>query len=163
MNIPLREFWQSRPPRQRTALLLLAVILSVALFLWLALSANHARKQLKAAIPVLKAQAVRLDQQAAAYGQLRKTPATAVSKSDLRTLIQAQATAAGLAQALTRMDSPDANQVQAVFDNVPFAKWLAWVGSLQAQHIRLDVCRIEASMQPGMVKVTATLVRSLSP
>ena len=59
-----------------------------------------------------------------------------------------------------RIDAPDANQVQVVFGSVAFADWLAWIASLQTQHIRLDSSRIEALSTPGLVGVTATFVRA---
>ena len=62
--------------------------------------------------------------------------------------------------ALVRIDAPDANQVKVDFGALPFADWLAWVASLQAQQVRLDTCRIEALSTPGLVSVTATLVRA---
>ena len=46
-----------------------------------------------------------------------------------------------------------------VFGAVAFADWLNWVASLTSQQVRLDACRIEALSTPGLVSVTATLVR----
>jgi type II secretory pathway component PulM len=73
--------------------------------------------------------------------------------------VQAQAGATGLSRALQRIDALDANQVQVVFGAVAFADWLAWVAKLQAQHVRLDACRVEALTAPGLVSVSATLIR----
>ncbi len=74
--------------------------------------------------------------------------------------MQARIDAAGLAPALVSIEAPDANQVKVVFGALPFADWLAWVASLQAQQVRLDASRIEAMSTPGLVSVTATLVRA---
>jgi len=65
-----------------------------------------------------------------------------------------------LSGALVRIDAPDANQVVVVFGAVAFADWLNWIAGLRSQHVRLDTCRIEALSTPGMVSVTATLVRA---
>lgn len=159
MKAQMRQFWASRAPRERWVLATLAVILGAALYLWLVLSADRARLQLRATVTALRAQAVRLEQQAAEFERLRAAPAAPASQTDLRTLMQAQAGAFGLSRALVRIDALDAGQAQAVFGAVPFADWLAWVAGLQSQHVRLDTCRIEAMSTPGLVGVTATFAR----
>lgn len=137
-----------------------AVIVAVLLYLLLVLAANRARQQLSISVPTLKAQTARLDQYAAEYERLNNLPAAPSSATDLRTLAQAQINAAGLSKQLLRLDAANADQVQVVFGDVPFASWLGWVSSMQSQRVRLDICRIEAAATPGMVTVNATLVRS---
>jgi general secretion pathway protein M len=160
MRAQLRKAWESRAPRERAIIAALAVMLGAALYVWLVQSAGQARVQLRTGVTTLRAQAARLEQQAAELERLRAAPALSASQTDLRTLVQAQAGAAGLSRALVRIDAPDANQVTVVFGALPFADWLAWVASLQAQHVRLDACRIEALSTPGLISVTATLVRA---
>jgi general secretion pathway protein M len=159
MNAKLRTLWQSRAPRERVVIAVLAVLAGVASYVWLVQSAYQAHTRLRASIPALRAQAARLEQEAADLERLRSAPPASVSTTDLRTLVQAQAGAAGLSRALGRIDAPDANQVVAVFGAVAFADWLNWVASLKSQQIRLDACRVEALSTPGLVSVTATLVR----
>jgi general secretion pathway protein M len=159
MKLRLLNIWESRSPRDRVIIVVLAAVVGAALYLWLVQSAYRARAQLGTSLTALRAQAVRLNQDAAELERVRALPAPPASKTDLRTLVQARAEAAGLARALVRIDAPDANQVQVVFGAVAFADWLAWVASLQAEHIRLDTGRIEALSTPGMVGVTATLTR----
>jgi general secretion pathway protein M len=67
--------------------------------------------------------------------------------------------AARLSAALTRIDAPDADHVLITFGAVSFADWLDWIAALQAQHVRLEVARVEALSAPGMVSATATLTR----
>lgn len=160
MRALLRKAWESRSPRERAIVAALAVMLGAVLYVWLVQSAGRDRVQLRASVTTLRAQAARLDQQALEYGRLRAAPAAAASTTDLRTLVQARIDAAGLAPALVRIEAPDANQVKVVFGALPFADWLAWVASLQAQQVRLDASRIEAMSTPGLVSVTATLVRA---
>ena len=160
MRAQLRKLWESRAPRERMVVATLAVVLGAALYLWLVQSADRARVQLRATVTTLQAQAVRLEQQAVELERLRAAPAALASRTDLRTLVQAQAGAAGLSRALVRMDTPDSNQVQVVFGAVAFADWLAWVAGLQSQHIRLDTCRVEALSTPGLVSVTGIFVRA---
>jgi general secretion pathway protein M len=160
MKNRLRQLWESRSPRDRVAIAVLAAVVAAALYVWLLQSAYRARTQLGSSLSVLRAQAVRLNADAAELERLRSLPAPTAPQSDLRTQVQAQAGSAGLARAILRIDAPDANQVQVVFGSVPFADWLAWVSSLQTQQIRLDSSRIEALSTPGLVGVTATFIRA---
>jgi general secretion pathway protein M len=160
MRALLRKAWESRTPREQAIIAALAVMLGAALYVWLVQSAGRDRVQLRTSVTTLRAQTARLDQQALEYGRLRAAPAATASPTDLRTLVQAQVGGAGLSPALVSIDAPDANQVKVVFGALPFADWLAWVASLQAQQVRLDACRIEALSTPGLVSVTATLVRA---
>ena len=160
MKAKLRTLWQSRAPRERVVIAVLAVLAGVASYVWLVQAADRAHTRLRASVPALRAQAARLEQQAGELERLRSAPPVAASKTDLRTLVQAQAGAAGLSRALVRIDAPDANQVVVVFGAVAFADWLNWVAGLTAQQVRLEVCRVEALSTPGLVSVTATLVRS---
>ncbi len=160
MKNHLRKLWESRSPRDRVVIAVLAVVVAVALYLWLVQSAYRARAQLGASVSVLRTQAVRLNADAAEYERLRSIPAPPAPQTDLRTQVQAQAGSAGLARAIVRIDAPDANQVQVAFGSVPFAEWVAWIMSLQSQQIRLDSSRIEALSTPGLVGVTATFVRA---
>lgn len=160
MKARLRKIWESRSPRDRVLIAILAAVVAVVLYLWLIQSAQRARTQLDASLSVLRAQAIRLDLDATELERMRAMPVPPAAQTDLRTLIQARADAAGLTRALVRIDAPDANQAQVVFGAVAFAEWLAWVAGLQAERIRLDSGRIEALSTPGMVGVTATFTRS---
>lgn len=163
MRAQLRKVWESRAPRERAAIAVLAALLGVVLYGWLVQSGGRAHTQLRASVAALGAQAARLEQQAAELDRLRANPAPPVSQSDLRALVQAQAGAAGLARELVKIDAPDANQVVVVFGAVAFEDWLKWVDSMRAQQVRLDTCKIEALSTPGMVSVTATLLRAKHP
>ena len=160
MKARLAKIWVSRSPRDRVVIAILAAVVGAALYFWLAQSAYRARTQLGASLTALRAQASRLNLDAIELERVRAIPAPPAAQTDLRTLVQARAESAGLARALLRIDAPEANQVQVVFGAVAFPEWLAWVASLQAEHIRLDTGRIEALSTPGMVGVTATLTRA---
>ena len=160
MRARLRRLWESRAPLERAIVAALAVVLVAALYAGFVLSATRARVQLRASVMSLRSQAARVEQQAAELGRLRIAPVVSASQTDLRTLVQAQARDAGLSHALVRIDAPDADQVVVVFGAVAFADWLNWIAGLKAQQVRLDTCRIEALSTPGLVGVTATLVRA---
>jgi len=160
MKSQLLKMWESRSPRDRVIIVVLAAVVATALYFLLLQSAYRARTQLGSSLSALRAQASRLNLDATEVERLRTLPAPPASQTDLRTLLQARAEAAGLARALVRIDAPDANQVQVVFGAVAFSEWLAWVASLQAEHIRLDTGRIEALSTPGMVGIAATFTRA---
>ena len=160
MKARLRKLWESRSPRDRVMIAVLAAVVGSALYLSLVQLAYRARTQLGSSVSVLSAQALRLDSDANELARARAAPSAPAPQTDLRTQVQAQAGAAGLARALLRIDARDADQVQVVFGSVAFADWLAWVATLQAQHIRLDTSRIEALTTPGLVSVTATFARA---
>lgn len=160
MKAQLLKLWESRAPRERAVIAILMAVLAVALYWWLVQSGGTAHAKLHTRVPALRAQAARLEQHAAEIKRLRAAPPIPVSQADLRTLVQAQANAAGLSRSLVKIDAPDANQVVVVFGAVAFADWLNWVAGLKSQKIRLDACRIETLSTPGMVSVTATLLRA---
>lgn len=162
MRAHLRRAWESRAPQERAIIAVLGLLLGAILYVWFMHAAAISRVQLHTSVATLRAQAARLDQQALEYGRLRAAPATTASSTDLRTLLQTRIGEAGLSRALVRIDATEANRVNVVFGAVPFAEWLAWVASLQAQQVRLDACRIEALSTPGLVSVTGTFTRAKS-
>ena len=166
MNAPIRalyascvEYWQARAPREQLIIAVSAAVLGGALCVWLVHTVDRSRTELRNSVPALRARAELLAQQAVEFERLRAAPAVTMSKSDLRALVQAQAGAAGLSRALVSAEAVDINQVKVVFGAVAFADWLDWVAGLEAQHIHLDACRIEALAAPGMVSIAATLAR----
>lgn len=160
MNTKLRKLWESRAPRERAFIAAMTWVLAAVMYVLLLHSAQQARTQLLGSVTTLRAQAARVDQQAAEIERLRTAPAISTSPTDLRTLIQARASDAGLAQAMVRIDAVDANQVVVGFGAVAFADWLNWIAGLKSQQVRLDACRIEVLSTPGLVSVTATLLRA---
>ena len=162
MKARLLKLWESRSPRDRLLIAILAAVVAALLYLLLMQSAQRARAQLGASLSQLRGQALRLDQDATELERVRALPVPPAAQTDLRTLIQARADTAGLARALIRIDAPDANQVQVVFGAVAFADWLAWVASLQGERIRLDTGRIEALELENLVAVALATMFSAS-
>jgi type II secretory pathway component PulM len=160
MKARLRKLWEARSPRDRVIIAALAAVLGAAVYAGLVQTAGRARVQLGTSVATLRTQAARLDQHAVELERLRAAPAVSASHTDLRTLVQAQAGEAGLARALVRIEALDADQVVVVFGAVAFADWLTWITALNSQHVRLDTCKVEALSTPGLVSVTATLVRA---
>lgn len=159
MRERVRKAWQSRTPRERAVLVALGVVLAAACLVSLVQTATHARSRLRPSVTALRAQVASLDEQAREIERLRAAPPVAVSQSDLRSLVQAQI-GAELSRALVRIDARDSDEVEVVFGAVPFAKWLSWIAGLKAQQVRVASSRVEALTSPGLVSVTATLVRA---
>lgn len=160
MMMKLRQLWESRAPRERKIIILVAALVGAVLYGWLVHTADVARTHLRTSVTTFRALAARVEHEAAEYESLRsKTPATP-SKTELRALVQAQIDAQGLGRSTTRIEATSPNDVQVVFGAVPFADWLKWVTSLQSQQVRLDTCRIETLSTPGLVSVTATVTRA---
>jgi type II secretory pathway component PulM len=162
MKARLRTLWEASSPGERAAIATVVVLMGAVAYLLLVQSAGRARERYAASAPALRAQASRLEQQAAEYERLRASPVVTASETDLRTVIQREAEAAGLSGMIGRLDAKEANQVQVVFGEVPFADWLDWVSKLQSQQVRLEACRLEALSTAGLVSVTATFVRTIS-
>src|SRR3954468_10405620 len=161
MKDRLLKLWESRSPRERAIVAVAGVVLGIFIYVVLVQTATRARMQLRNSVSPLRAQASSLEQQAVELERVRAAPPLLASQTDLRTLIQADAAAAGLSRSLDSVDALDANQVALVFGAVPFSDWHHWIVGLQLQQVRLDACRIEAmSTTPGLVSVTATLVRA---
>lgn len=163
MIAQLRNLWASRAPGERTVIAVLSAIVATALFAWLLQSAELARGRLQASLIELRAQAARLDLDAADAARLRELPVTPSPQADLRSLLQSRAAAAGIDRAIVRIEMPDADRAQVVFGAVSFADWLTWVAALQEQRVRLESGRIEAMATAGTVAVTATFSRARQP
>jgi type II secretory pathway component PulM len=156
------DFWHARTPGEKMALALTFAVAAAVLYAWLVQSTTEARTRLQVNVVSLRAQSAQLEQQSAEYARLRSTPVPTVAQTDFRTLIQTQADAAGLAQALIKINVQDVHRLQLTFGATSFAAWLDWAQALQLQQIRIEAARIEALSTPGLVSVTATLARSPS-
>jgi type II secretory pathway component PulM len=160
MKAQLLKLWESRSPRERTIIAAAGVVLGIFIYVALVQTATRARIQLRSSVLSLRAQANSLEQQAVELERVRAAPPLLASQTDLRTLVQSEAAAAGLSRSLVSIDALDANQVAVVFGAVAFADWHNWIVALNLQQVRVDACRIEAMSTPGLVSITATLARA---
>ena len=150
--------WKSRAPRERKLIGILSVVLFVALYLWLVTTAESARDQLRASIPILRIQAYELEQQASEYERLNVRLAPSLP-GELRELLQTGIDNAGLSHALTGIDKIDGDQAVVACRAVSFVEWLEWVTRMQSNNIRLSSTRVEALPEPGRVDAKATFIR----
>ena len=160
MKAQLLKLWESRSPRERTIIAAAGVVLGIFIYVALVQTATRARIQLRSSVLSLRAQANSLEQQAVELERVRAAPPLLASQTDLRTLVQSEAAAAGLSRSLVSIEALDANQVAVVFGAVAFADWHNWIVALNLQQVRVDACRIEAMSTPGLVSITATLARA---
>ena len=154
-------FWQRRTTGERLTIAICIALLAIGIFLWLTYTIERSRTQLRSSVvPALRERAGLLERHAAEYERVRAAPAVAVSPTDIRALVQAQVSAAGLSKVLQSVEAVGPNQAKIVFGSIAFADWLNLVQSLDAQQVHLEACRVEGLATPGQVAVTGTLARA---
>ncbi len=163
MRAWFQKYRQSRSPRERAVIGMLAAGISLVLFIWLLHSATDARARLGASTVILQEQAARLEADATALEHIRGAPLPLLSSKDLRAVLQARIDAAGLGRTLVRLVADNPDQAQMVLGSIAFVDWLALVSSLQSDHIRMENGRVEALSAPGLVGVSATFIRARNP
>lgn len=159
MRHAFNQWWVSRSPQERLVIVVAALCLGLALYVWLLQATTHARQRLLPAVSQLRAQALRQGEQADEITRLRAMPATPSSSTELRQLVQRQVDANGLTKSLVSIELVDTHHVKLVFGSVSFADWLTWADTMQAQQLRFAAVRVEAQSAAGQVSVTATLER----
>lgn len=160
MKYAFNPWWASRSLQDRWVMVVAALCLGLALYVWLLQTTTHARQRLLPAVTQLRVQALRQGEQVDEITRLRAMPATPSSSTELRQLVQQQVDANGLSRSLVSVELVDAHHVKLVFGSVAFADWLTWADTMRAQQLRFSTVRIEAQSTPGQVSVTATLERS---
>lgn len=159
--LALRQLhWNGRPVEERRALALAAsVLLPLLVYFLLWQPAHDALAKLRAAVPAMRAQAVRLHSQAAEVEALRHQPKPALfDAAALKLAVEESAVRHQLRDAVSTLDAQEPNAVRITLASVPFAQWLGWLRDLEReQHIRVDAAGIVALPQSGMVKISATL------
>ncbi len=153
----LIQWWQSRTARERSILIAAAVFIAVVAYALFITSAEQARTRLRHRVAVLRVQAAQVESAASEIEALKGESANAAAPADLRAVVQEQASAAGIAGSLGRVEAPSEGELQVSFGAVGFAQWLGWIANLESRNVLLKSCRIEALSSPGLVSVTATL------
>jgi general secretion pathway protein M len=163
MKSQIQKVWLARSPRERIIIAVLSAMLAVLLYTWLVVSTGQARADLRTTVPALRVQSILLDRQAIEYERLQASPGLTASRTGLTELVQGMIDEAGLARSLEHLDASGPDRIKVVFGAVAFAEWLKWIEDLEAQHVRVETCRIEALSSPGLVSVAASLVRPARP
>jgi type II secretory pathway component PulM len=161
-----QRHWNGRPAAERRILAFFTLILApVFAYLLLWQPAHRAVAQLQSGISAMRAQAVRMHDQAAEVEALRHQPRPALlDAAALKTAVEESATRYQLHDAVSTLDTQEPNAVRITLASVSFAQWLGWLRDLErGQHIRADSVAIAALPQAGMVKISATLTNGETP
>lgn len=154
-------YWDARSPQERKALKLAVwIVAPVVGYFILWQPAHTAVQKLRASMPVTYMEAERLRTQAAEVELLRHRPKLAVLDAvAMKTAIEDSATRSGLREAISTLDLQEPNAVRISLASVSFEQWMRWLRALQQeQHIRADSVSVAMLSQPGMVKISATLI-----
>ncbi len=153
--------WDKRSAQERNALKLLAWVLTpVLLYFILWQPAHDAVKKLHISIPPLNMQADKLRRQANEVDILRHRPKPAMLDAvAMKAAVEESAERNGMRAAIATLDLQQPNGVRISFTSVAFEQWLRWLQAMQQeQHIRAESVSVSMLSQPGMVKLSATLV-----
>ncbi len=156
-----KRYWDMRTPQERNALKWTGWILTpVLLYAVLWQPAHSAVQKLHLGVPLMHVEAERLQSQAAEVEMLRHRPKPALLDAvALKSTVEDSASRFNLREAIATLDLQEPNAVRISFASVSFESWLGWLRTLQQeQHIRADSVSVAMLSQPGMVKISATLV-----
>jgi general secretion pathway protein M len=154
------KYWNTRTAQERQLLAFAAVLLLPIIFyfvLWQ--PAHRSVAKLHDTLPLLQAQSLKLQDQAAEVDELHHRPQlAALDAAALKSTIEESASRHQIRAAITTLDVQEPNGIRVTCDAIPFAQWLTWLRDLQKeQHIRADSISISSLQQTGMVKINATL------
>ncbi len=156
-----KRYWDNRAPEEQRLLRWMGwLMLPLLGYFVLWMPAHQAVSKLQAKTQLMALQAERLHAQADEVEMLRHRPRpAALDAVALKAALEESATRHGLRDAVTAMDLQQPNAVRIAFGAVAFEQWLRWLRALQQeQHVRADSLSISILPQPGMVKVSATLI-----
>ncbi|TAJ77824.1 MAG: type II secretion system protein M [Gallionellaceae bacterium] len=154
------KHWSGRPAQERRMIVwAAAVLLPVVYYFLLWQPAHRTVAKLHETLPVLQAQAAKLNDEAAEVDALRHRPQlAALDAAALKTSVEESAQRHQLRTAINTLEIQESNGVRVTCDAISFTAWMAWLRDLQQeQHIRADSISISALPQTGMVKISATL------
>jgi general secretion pathway protein M len=129
----LKQFWSERAPRERTILLVGAVLLlAVVVYLVAIEPAWTGIARLEKSLPQQRAQAAELEALLAEVKTVKARPAVAtMSATDARSALENSLTKAGLKAA--RIVPLSEGDIQVTFSDVPISKWAPWLANLERE------------------------------
>ena len=157
--------WDSRSAQERRVLKFVAWgLLPVLIYFALWQPAHTALQKLHASVPVMHMEAARLRSQSTEVEMLRHRPKPALLDAvAMKSAVEESATRHNLRETIATLDLQQPNAVRISFASVSFEQWLRWLRALQhEQHIRADSVSVAMLPQPGMVKISATLINGAS-
>jgi general secretion pathway protein M len=155
------KHWSNRPAQERVLLAWAAVLLTPIIYYYLLWEPAHQGvAKLRIAVPILRAQQIKLNEQAAEVESLNHRPQlTALDATALKISIESSLLRHQLRTAINSMEVQEPNGIRIASDAIPYIAFITWLRELQQeQHIRVDSLSISALPQVGMVKISATLI-----
>ena len=156
-----KKYWDIRSVQERTVLKALAGVAAPFLLYFVLWQPSHtAVGKLRISVPQLATEAERMKAQADEVEKLRHRPKPALmDAAALKTAVENSALRNNLAEAISAITLQEPNAVRITFVAISFEQWLGWLRSLQQeQQIRAESVSVAMLTQPGMVKISATLV-----
>jgi type II secretory pathway component PulM len=156
-----KKYWDVRSQQERTVLKVLAGVAAPFLLYFVLWQPAHTSvNKLRVSVTLLATEAERMKVQADEVERLRHRPKPALmGAAALKTAVEESALRNNLGEAISAMTLQEPNAVRITFVSVSFEHWLSWVRSLQQeQQIRAESVSVAVLSQPGMVKISATLV-----
>ncbi|MBW8306993.1 MAG: type II secretion system protein M, partial [Thiobacillus sp.] len=113
---------------------------------------------LRQALPQLRVQAQKLQQDAQEVARLKAQPMVTQEAGSLMHAVEQRALVSGLRERIESITPQDASHVRVVLPQVTFDEWIGWLGELQTSHgVRVESASIEAADDAGTVSVDAVL------
>lgn len=153
--------WDTRSVKERTLLKIFSLaLLPLLIYFVLWLPAHNAVAKLHVSVPHMRMAAETLRTQAAEVEMLRHRPRLALlDAAAMKAAIEDSASRNNIREAISTLDVQFPNAVRISFSAVSFDLWLRWLRGLQyEQKIRAESVSLVMLPQPGMVKISATLV-----
>ncbi|UJJ32188.1 type II secretion system protein GspM [Halopseudomonas maritima] len=160
----MKAWWAGLAARERLILMVGGAVLALIVF-WIAIwePLVQGRSALRAEVARLSAEAVWMDQVADdVRRRARLAPASAgvPAQGSVLTLIEVSANAAGLRQALSRVQ-PEGAGARLSFDQVGFDPLMSWLADLESrQGLQVTQLSIDVGEAPGQVAARILLERS---
>jgi type II secretory pathway component PulM len=149
--------WRDLGGRERRLIVAgLAVLLPVALYLYLWQPMTAQRERLHGQVERLRGEVASLRADAEEIARLRQQPH---GGAGAETQARAAAARQGIADRLASVTAQGGDRLVVEFAAVPFASWLAWLGELGGAGLGVVACVIEPAAQAGEVRVQVTLAR----
>ncbi|QIB51566.1 type II secretion system protein GspM [Pseudomonas sp. OIL-1] len=151
----MKAWWAGLVPREQR-IVLAGLVALVVLFLWLGvwepLASNRA--ELRSEVGALSTDLAWMQQvsdQVRRRGAQQRSQSSAGAGGSVLTLIEVSANAAGIKQALGRVQ-PEGSGARLSFEEVGFDSLVGWLNDLENRHgLQISQLAVDVSSSPGMV------------
>ena len=154
-----RAAWLRLAPRERRVIALgAALIVAVAVYLFVLAPFSRSLAKLRTEVPQLRTQLAVMREQAALIESLRRGGSARAQAAKLPALAEQAAGTHGLRAVITRIEPEGANGLRIAIEGAPFNAMLAWLAELQQRSgLRVETAAIESQETPGTVNARLTL------